>query len=165
MKNTILLLLVFAVIVLGVLFVRKSPHFDGDKGGGRQTRPDENNLTHVKCNSKNPNNPGNLVEIPVNDSNGLDDPYKMIFVCKNETVHWKIADPRNTVTVTFTGVWPFKPPIPPGQMLTSDPITGVTPDQTVKIVTGYEVDEYALVVKKPGGATVKADPHIIPMGP
>jgi len=76
-------------------------------GGGRPPRADENNLTHVKCNSKNPNNPSNQVEILVNSSVGLGYTDKVTFGCEGELVHWKIADPGvKTFTVSFID-WPF----------------------------------------------------------
>lgn len=163
MKNVMLAVLAVAVIVLGLLYAKKPPFADGGGGGGGRRRADENNLTHVKCNSQNGTNPGNEVEIPVNSSVGLDYNDKITFVCKNEKVHWKSADSGvKTFTVTFTA-WPFSST----QMsLQPDPTTGLTQDQPVKqINTKYELDEYKLVVTKTDGTTITADPHIIPMGP
>jgi hypothetical protein len=159
-KNVMLVVLAAAVVVLGVLYAKRIYFTDG----GRKTpRADENNLTHVKCNSNNSTSPGDQVEIPVNSSAGLDYNDKITFVCKNEKVHWKIADGGvKTFTVTFT-TWPFSSTQTP---LQPDPTTGSTKDQPVKtITTKYEIDEYMLVVTKQDGSTITADPHIIPMGP
>jgi hypothetical protein len=160
-KNIALAVLAVAVIALSVLYLRK-PHFaDAGGGGGRHTRADENNLTHVKCNSQNGSNPSNEVEIPVNSSAGLDATDKITFVCKNEKVHWKIADSGvKTFTVTFTK-WPFSST---QKSLQPDPTTGLTEDQPVKPISSkYEIDEYTLVVTKSDGSTITADPHLIPM--
>jgi len=160
LKNVMLAVLAVAVIVLGVLYARKPPlAYDGGGSG----RADENNLTHVKCNSQNGTNPSNEVEIPVNSSVGLDYKDKITFVCKNENVHWKIGDSGvKTFTVTFTN-WPFSST---QSSLQPDPTTGLTQDQPVKpISTKYEIDEYKLVVTKNDQTTITADPHIIPMGP
>lgn len=158
-----LAVLAVAVIVLGVLYVRK-PHFaDGGGGGGRRVpRADENNLTHVKCNSKNPDHPSYGVEILVNSSVGLDYPDKITFGCKDEKVHWKIADSGvKTFTVTFID-WPFSS----SQQSLQPDATGSTPDQPVKHINAkYEIDAYTLVVTKSDGSTIIADPHFIPMGP
>ena len=162
MKNVILAVLAVAVIVLGVLYAKQA-HIAGQGGGGGAThaRADENNLTHVKCNSKNGTNPGNEVEIPVNNSTGLDYNDKMTFVCENEKVHWKAA-PGVKFTVTFI-TWPFSST---QQTLQPDPTTGMTQDQPVKHINQkYELDEYTLVVTKADGTPLTADPHMIPMGP
>ena len=159
MKNVMLAILGVAVIVLVVLYVREARLVaDGRPGGGRS---DENNLTHVKCNSNNGTHPSNEVEIPVNNSVGLDYNDKITFVCKNEKVHWKAA-PGVKFTVTFS-TWPFSST---QVSLQPDPVTGLTKDQPVKQINAkYEIDEYKLVVTKSDGTTLTADPHIIPMGP
>jgi hypothetical protein len=158
-----LAVLAVAVIVLGVLYVRKPNLAGGGGDGARHVRADENNLSHVKCNSNNPDHPGNVVEIPVNSTVGLDYPDKITFGCKDEKVHWKIADSGvDTFTVTFVDS-PFSPP---QTTLQPDPTTGLTQDQLVKhINTKYEIDAYTLVVTKKDGSKIMADPHFIPMGP
>ncbi len=163
MKNVMLAVLAVAVIVLGVLCLRQARFAGGGGGGDRHTRTDENNLTHVKCNSQNATNPSYKVEILVNSSVGLDYTDKITFVCKNENVHWKIADSGvKTFTVTFTK-WPFSST---QKSLQPDPTTGLTEDQPVKQISSkYEIDEYTLVVTKSDGSTITADPHFIPMGP
>jgi hypothetical protein len=162
-KNIILVILLIAVITLGVLYLRKVGQFNAGGGGGERKRADENNLAHVKCNSKNSDHPSNTVEILVNSSNGLTDEDKITFVCNPEQVHWKIADSGvRTFTVTFTA-WPFSSN---QSSLQPDPTTGSTRDQPVKMISKkYELDEYSLVVIKADGSTITADPHIIPMGP
>lgn len=163
MKNVLLVVLALGVIVLGVLYVRQTRLAGGGGTGRTSGRADEDNLTHVKCNSQNGTNPSYEVEIPVNSSVGLDYKDKITFVCKNEKVHWKIADPGvRTFTVTFS-TWPFSSA---QKSLQPDPTTGLTEDQPVKpISTKYEIDEYQLSVTKSDGTTITADPHIIPMGP
>jgi hypothetical protein len=162
-KNVMLAVLAVAVIVLGVLLLRQARFTGGGGGGAKHARADENNLTHVKCNSKNPDHPGNGVEILVNSSVGLDYPDKITFGCKDEQVHWKIADSGvKTFTVTFID-WPFSSS---QQSLQPDATTGLTPDQPVKHINAkYEIDAYTLVVTKSDGSTITADPHFIPMGP
>jgi hypothetical protein len=161
-KNFMLVVLAVAVIVLGVLYVRKPHLADGGGGGARHARADENNLTHVKCNSKNGDHPSTEVEILVNSSVGLDYADKITFGCKDEKVHWKIADSGvKTFTVTFID-WPFSS----SQQSLQPDATGSTQDQPVKhINTKYEIDAYTLVVTKTDGTTITADPHFIPMGP
>jgi hypothetical protein len=157
-----------AAIVLVVLYVKK-PGLVGGGGDGRPARADENDLTHVKCNSNNGSHPSKIVEIPVNGSDVIKFTRKMVFVCKDEQVHWTIADPVvQTFTVTFkNGVWPFPgnpTPLQPGSSGSATP--GSTTPQTVKQANRkYDVYEYDVSMTRIDGTHQDADPHIIPMGP
>jgi hypothetical protein len=156
-KNVILVLVLVCLVVVSVLYVRSQRLQPRVASSG-----DANNLKHVKCKQQLGGGP---VEIPVDATTLIDRDDQIVFVCKNELVHWTIADSNvRTFTVTFkNNVWPFGP----NPMPLSPQTGGATLDQTVAGVTGKyaQAYEYTIAVTRTDGTSASIDPHVIPMGP
>jgi len=157
MKNVILVVVLVCLVVVSALYIRSVRLGSEDSRSGYA-----NNLKHVKCKQQLGGGP---VEVPVNATTLVDRDDQIVFVCKNELVHWKIADSNvKTFTVTFkNSAWPFGP----SPIALSPQSGGATVDQTVVGVTGkYAQDyEYTIAVTRTDGTSTSMDPHVIPMGP